>query len=186
MANLQKEFKKFHETIKLNRFDQDATLREKRRTVLNALKDGLERVFEDSEESVPKYAWFNQGSYAMGTGVEPINGGDYDIDIGLRFHVDIEDYVDPVEVKGWVYDALEGHTTDVQLNRCCVTVNYVGKYHVDLAVYASSESNDGQDYLSKGFRGSSDDNKDWERSDALEFIGLVKDRFEGDEHRQFR
>lgn len=185
MAHLQKQFVKFHEKIKLNRFDENATLREKRDIVLDALRDGLDRMFEDEDESRPTFDFFNQGSYAMGTGIEPLKGRDYDIDVGLRFHVDKEAY-GPLDVKGWVHDALEDHTEDVELKRCCVTVNYAGEYHVDLAVYASSESNNGQDFLAKGFKGSSEDNKFWERSDAREFIELIDNHLPGDRGRQFR
>jgi hypothetical protein len=70
MANVQKQFEQFHEIIKLD--DENDTLREKRERVLTRLKDGLEKIFEDKEETAPTFSPFNQGSYAMSTGVIPL------------------------------------------------------------------------------------------------------------------
>ena len=185
MAILQKEFEQFHEEIKLYRFEENATLRGKRDIVLDALRDGLQEMFEEDDEAKPTFAPFNQGSYAMDMGVKPIKDQDYDIDVGLRFHVSREEY-GPLDVKGWVYDALDGHTSDVELKRPCVTVNYVGDFHVDLAVYASAEENYGTDYLSKGFRDSKEEYKNWEESDTRGFIELINDHFSDEEGQQFR
>jgi predicted nucleotidyltransferase len=95
------------------------------------------------DEAVPAWDWFNQGSYEMGTGIKPLNGGDYDIDIGVYFELDVDKYKDPVEVKQWVCKALDGHTNSVDIKEPCVRVEYsVGgepKYHVDLAIYGYEE-----------------------------------------------
>ena len=37
----------------------------------------------------------------MGTGIEPLPGEDYDIDVGLNFHLSKNNYL-PVQVKQWV------------------------------------------------------------------------------------
>ena len=74
--NLQKEFIEFHDNIKLE--DENETLREKRDILLNKLKKNI------SEEAA-SYTHFNQGSYAMGTGVKP-EDGDYDM---LLFTADL-------------------------------------------------------------------------------------------------
>ena len=76
MTNLQNEFLDFDGKIKLS-YDENAELREKRDILLRKLKDNI------CGESAP-FISFNQGSYAMKTGIKP-DSGDYDIDVGLRF-----------------------------------------------------------------------------------------------------
>ena len=172
MANLQRQFNQFHEAIRLNQ--EQVNLRERRERILTRLRDSLARHFNGSGKPVPRFEPFNQGSYAMNTGVKPLDG-DYDIDVGLRFHVSKSsgDYENPVALKKLVYEMIQNHTQDVHLKRPCVTVNYVGDYHVDLAIYASSEWNDGTDFLARGFLGSSEDNREWQPSDPRAFIKRV-------------
>ena len=189
MADVQKYFEKFHETIKLKRFEHNSTLVEKRDIILNKLATGLKKNFEEKDEPVPKYDWFNQGSYEMGTGIKPING-DYDIDVGISFKVAKDDYSDPVEVKKWVYDALNGHTKRIEMRRPCVTVYYQkegeSEFHVDLAVYSDAECNsDGKKYLAKGKLNSSSDLKTWDHSEPCKLTALINDHLSGDDHKQF-
>lgn len=180
MVNLQSEFIKFHEAIKLS--DENDTLRQKREILLNKLRQNI-------SEEVASYTHFNQGSYAMGTGIKP-DDGDYDIDVGLKFQIKKEDYEDPVQVKKWVYDALAGHTKKVQIRRSCVTVTYQedgeAAYHVDFAVYAAHNT-DGKLYIAKGKENSSADYRYWEESDPQALIDLLHDRFtDADDRKQFR
>ena len=79
MVNLQSEFEEFHENIKLKEFDENSILREKRDILLDKLKKNI------SEEAA-SYTTFNQGSYAMGTGIKH-EDGDYDIYVGIRFDI---------------------------------------------------------------------------------------------------
>lgn len=188
MANIQKQFEQFHDIIRLD--DENDTLREKRDRVLKRLKDGLAKIFEEKEEPVPTFSHFNQGSYAMGTGVIPLDG-DFDIDIGIRFKISKEDYA-PVEVKEWVHEALENHTNRVEIRKPCVTVYYSKNdepiYHVDLAIYSDSANNDdGNTYLAKGKRNSAAEHRYWEESDPIGLISLIRDRYDVAEDRsQFR
>lgn len=186
MANIQKHFLKFHETIRLA--DENETLREKRDIVLDKLKTGLAQLREDGV-AVPSFISFGQGSYSMGTGTIPLDR-DYDIDHGIVFDLERGGYDDPVEVKEWVLKALEGHTDRVELRRSCVTVFYhrngESAYHVDLAIYASAEKNGGTLYLAKGKLQSTEENRFWEPSDPRGLIDLVKTKFTGDDRRQFR
>ena len=180
MVNLQSEFIKFHEAIKLS--DENDTLRQKREILLNKLRQNI------SEEAA-SYTHFNQGSYAMGTGIKP-DDGDYDIDVGLKFQIKKEDYEDPVQVKKWVYNALAGHTKKVQIRRSCVTVTYQedgeAAYHVDFAVYAANNT-DGKLYIAKGKENSSADYRYWEESDPQALINLLHARFtDADDRKQFR
>ncbi|MEK8015431.1 MAG: nucleotidyltransferase [Candidatus Parabeggiatoa sp.] len=187
MAKLQKYFVQFHETIKLDNLDENKTLREKRDIVLDKLSERLKMFFQDKSESTPTFDVFNQGSYAMGTGIQPV-GGDYDIDVGLKFNISKEDYPDPTEVKQWVYDALSTHTQRVEFKRPCITVFYQRHdepiYHVDLAIYSES-SYDGSLYIAKGKPNS--DERIWEASDPKQLIELISNMFHDPEDgKQFR
>ena len=181
MPTLQTAFTDFHDAIKLSDFDENATLREKRDILLDKLKS---RISSDAAS----YTYFNQGSYAMHTGISP-DDGDFDIDVGLRFAVDKEDYPDPTVLKKWVRDALDGHTKSVEIRKPCVTVKYQRDgesiYHVDFAIYAAGNA-DGKLYLACGKEFSEADNKFWEESDPLELIRLVREKFEETDAQQFR
>ena len=113
MLNLQKEFYKFHENIKLDYENQK--LHDKREILLKKLKNNI-------SGDAATYTIFNQGSYAMGTGIYP-EDEDYDIDAGIKFNINKEDYDNPIVPKKWVKDALERHTKHVAIRRSCVTVH---------------------------------------------------------------
>ena len=179
MVNLQTEFINFHDKIKLS-FDDNAELRNKRDILLNKLRKNI-------SDDAPSFDDFSQGSYGMHTGVKPDNG-DYDIDVGLRFSLSRDDYPDPVTVKQWVFDALDGHTQKVEIRRSCVTVTYQkngeAAYHVDFACYADEDSNL---YIGKGKKGSSEENRYWEKSDPLGLMDKMKSLFvDEDDRAQFR
>jgi predicted nucleotidyltransferase len=139
MAKLQKEFGKFHEEIKLKKFDENKDLREKRDLLFKDLGDGLK------DEKIPNttkkltFREINQGSYVMNTGIKP-QKEDYDIDIGAVFNITNDEY-NSAELKKLVRDKLNKGNRTVVYNRPCLTVEYKTEdYHVDLAVY--SENND--------------------------------------------
>lgn len=180
MVNLQKEFLDFHSEIKLD--DENQILRDKRDILLNKLKNNI-------SEDAATYTTFNQGSYAMGTGVKP-EDDDYDIDVGIRFDIDHEDYEDPIVPKKWVRDALDGHTKSVKIRRSCVTITYQNAeeaiYHVDFAVYANNNS-DGNMYVAKGKEFSEAENKYWELSDPLGLIDEMNSKFtDAEDRKQFK
>lgn len=189
MANVQKQFEKFHGNIHLT-FDDSQPLREKRDIVIKKLHNQLEKGFTDKGETPPTFTVFNQGSYSLGTGTKPLKG-DYDIDVAVVFDVNKDNYDNPVEVKRWVYDALGGHTTRVDVRGPCVTVFYQlngePTYHVDLAVYSSADQNtDGKTYLARGKLNSQEENRIWEVSNPKELKRLIRDRHEGENRDQFR
>jgi hypothetical protein len=190
MADVQKQFKKFNDTICLKQYEQNTTLREKRDAVLKKLKERIKALFEEKDELQPTYTNFDQGSYKLGTGVKPLNG-DYDIDVGLKFNISKDDKPDAVEVKQWVLDALDGHTKKVEMRRSCVTVFYQSGdeplYHVDLAIYSDAEANaDRKDYFGKGKQNSQPENRIWEEADPDGLVTLLTGRFSGDDWEQFR
>lgn len=190
MAEIQKQFEQFNEVIRLKQYEDNSILREKRDIVLNKLRDRLKVLFEEVDELPPKYTTFNQGSYKLGTGVKPLDG-DFDIDVGLLFEVDRQNYPDPVEVKKWVFDALDGHTMKVEMRRPCITVFYQSGdeplYHVDLALYSAASSNfDNKTCLGKGMKGSLPENRIWEEADPDGLIIKLTGKYSGEDWEQFR
>jgi hypothetical protein len=175
--SFQPLFRKFETTIMLKRFDEYAELREKRDRILKRLRDNL----------TVKFDWFNQGSYAMGTGIEPPKG-DYDIDIGIVFDVDRRNY-DPVTVKGWVHKAVQAHTARVEWRRPCITVYYQQSgeavYHVDLAILAKDPYTS-ELHLALGKEHSAKEQLEWQADDRKGFMAAVENRFSGEDAAQFR
>jgi hypothetical protein len=174
MPAVQKQFNEFHTRIKLDDNDEKAKLREKRDTLLKALRANL-------GEDVPAFDSFNQGSYAMHTGVLPPDGN-YDIDVGIVFDCKRDKYPDPVVLKKKVRDALNTHGRTVVIRRPCVTANYMRgeevSYHVDLAIYAKRD--DGRLDLAKGKENSASDKRTWEVSDPKELTSLICNAFTDD------
>jgi len=175
--SFQRHLMHFYEVIHLNRFDENAELRQKRDRILERLRANLSTPFD----------WFNQGSYAMGTGVKPTDG-DYDIDIGIVLDVDHQTH-DPVTVNGWIHKAVDGHTASVEWRRPCITVNYQQSgepiYHVDLAILAK-DRHSGQLRLALGKENSAADQRAWQLDDRKGFISAVASRFSGEDAAQFR
>lgn len=181
--SLQPLFRRFHDAIHLKRFSENAELVEKRERVLTRLRENL--VVPTGERA--SFQPFNQGSYAMGTGIKPLNG-DYDIDVGIGFSFDYRKY-DPVEVKRWVYKAIVGHTQRVEWRRPCITVYYQqGRepiYHVDLAIMAQDPATGGV-RLAMGKEHSSQDQRQWQPDDRQGFMDAVEGKFAGEDAAQFR
>ena len=73
MSNLQKQFEKFHENIRLSDKDEKAKLQDKRELLIKDLRRGLKRDAEENNTSRLIFNYFNQGSYAMHTGTKPYN-----------------------------------------------------------------------------------------------------------------
>lgn len=139
MSNLQKEFIKFHDTIKLGTYDENQTLRSKRDLLINELTLALKEEKIPGTDTALTFSKIDLGSYAMKTGVIP-EGGDYDIDVGIVFNVTRKQY-DSHELKKLVFDKLnKQHNRTVEYNRPCITVKYADGYHVDVAVYCSEGS----------------------------------------------
>lgn len=191
MAELQKQFNKFHETIKID-FDGNKPLRDKRDMILKELRAGLKKKYPTN---TPTFESFNQGSYDMSTGVEPIKDDDYDIDIGIVFNLTRKD-VEPVKLKKIVHDILNSaYQRKVEMKRPCVRVQYQRAgakiYHVDLAIYSYGESFLGNRndtlYIAKGFLGSSVEKRFWEVSEPYLLKELIKTKFSDNASReQFR
>ncbi len=182
MANLQKHFVKFHNKIKLGNMNENQNLRDKKKIIIDDLNNKI-------DEDAPSFENFDQGSYAMYTGINP-KDGNYDIDIGIVFDCNREKYPDPVDLKKIVRDALNYGNRTVIIRRPCVTVNYMkdGKvdYHVDLAIYVKRDEDDLLD-IAMGKEFSEQENRFWEVSDPKGLISKINSRFaDSDDQAQMR
>jgi len=178
MADINKQLRQFHETIAVKRDEEKAVLAEKRDIILQKLASGI-KAQRERGEPIPGYQHRNQGSYAMGTGIKPLDG-DYDLDVALLFELATNEQPDPVVVKRWVHTALDGHTQEVRMREPCVTVFYSqgGEhiYHVDLAIYSAGNV-DGRTHLARGRESSPPSGRLWEESDPRALIELLKSRY---------
>ena len=188
MANIQTQFNNFHNTIKVD-FDDNQPLRDKRDLIVGNLKDGLRKLFPIN---TPTFKFFNQGSYDLATGVQPLSGQDYDIDVGVIFNFSRKTYK-PVQVKEWVYKALNTGSRTVEIKRPCVRIQYqlngAKWFHVDLAIYSTDKDYLGNEvnHIAKGFIGSSEDKKIWEISEPFRLKELLKSKIANSSDReQFR
>ncbi|MCI0627736.1 MAG: nucleotidyltransferase [Acidobacteria bacterium] len=130
MADVQRYFEQFHDTIRTD-YEMNRTLREKKDIIVTLLR----RRFQ--EEDRPAFQELLQGSYSqpVRTGVCPIAGLEFDIDVGLRFGFSANDY-EASDVRKWVLKAVEGHTNRVEDKGPCIRVGYADGFHVDLVPYA--------------------------------------------------
>lgn len=173
---LQTYFEDFNKKIKMD-YDELSELAKKRDILLKKLR---------ANEELPSFEEFNQGSYAMFTGVEPLDK-DYDIDVGLRFNVNKADY-DPLELKQKVHEILKDHTDyGADIRKPCVTVKYKKNgevaYHVDLVVYSyeDKDDNNSQLYLA---RGTNKDNKEWESSDPIKLKDEIMNKWKDSKQKE--
>ena len=192
MAKLQTQMTDFHDKIRLRGYNENQDLTEKRDLLLSALKENLNKV-----ENEPKlsYTNFNQGSYAMHTGVKPLHkADDYDIDVGLIFDLngeDHDDYIkDPVALKKRVKSALDIPQRTVDIRKPCVTVQYVkdgkNQYHVDLAIYQVCTGDSEHLELARGREESDSENRFWDENDPKGLIKKINGRFPGESEKDKR
>ena len=128
MANVQPQFEQFHQRIRTD-YDSNQTLREKKDIIVQRVKDHLMRSKRPACEE------FIQGSYKMKVGICALKGAEFDIDVGLRFSFAETEYTS-TEVRKWVFEAVDGHTQEVEEKGACIRVRYQDGYHVDLVSYA--------------------------------------------------
>jgi hypothetical protein len=155
MAELRKEFNDFHDRIVLGN-GQKESLRKSR----NAIRDRIRKYFKEIFK-VTSPRFYMQGSFAMGTTVNPLDG-EFDIDDGVYLqHLDENDNSNwpvPDTVHQWIVKATDGHTKEKPMDkRTCVRIRYAGQYHVDLPIYAKYL--DEQRLAEKGENG-------WHQSDS--------------------
>ena len=179
---IQSQFYKFHDTVKLETIDNQQVI-EKREMLIDEIKAFFKKKAEDEGKPLITFSIFNQGSYAMGTGIKPMNDkDDYDIDVALIFNINKDNYT-PIEVKKWVHDALDAKQfRKVEWKKPCIRVQYTEdgfpKFHIDFAIYSAPESNtDNKTYLAIGKPTLSKDQNFWEVSEPKKLKDLINGKF---------
>jgi hypothetical protein len=128
MADVQALFERFHRDIRTY-YEINDTLREKKDIIVRRVNKYL------SDQGLPRCKEYIQGSYKMKVGICALAGMEYDIDVGLRFSFDDSRHTAET-VRGWVFEAVKGHTEKVEAKASCIRVTYADGYHVDLVCYA--------------------------------------------------
>src|SRR5258706_10592738 len=128
MADVQKQFEKFHDTIRVD-YDMAQDLRDPR----DAIVERIRKYLQDNK--LPGMSVLHQGSYKLKTGVRPIANLEHDIDVGIRFGIRSEDYP-ATTVRKWVYESVKEHTERTEDKGPCVRVVYKKGYHIDLVTYS--------------------------------------------------
>lgn len=165
MADLQKLFKEFNDKITLTKSKSDSL-----KTSRNSLRSDVKKWFSDKNKKQPKFCW--QGSFAMKTVVNPINGKEYDLDDGVYIQgyedKELDDWPAPSTVHTWVKDAVKDRTKqDVIDKDTCIRVPYAAGYHIDLPIYICKDDVAYLAHKSKGWTESDPKAfKDW-------FVGKV-------------
>jgi len=137
MADCHNLFQQYHNTVKLSVSKKEFLKKGK-----NAIRNRIKNYFINTLKIKSPKFW-SQGSYALRTIVNPIDG-EYDIDDGVYLQ-NIEEennWPSPQTVHKWIYSAVKGHTREDPIDkRTCIRVVYSGEYHIDLPIYAISDNN---------------------------------------------
>ena len=115
-----------------------------------------------------------QGSYAIGTTVEPteIDGNRrYDLDDGISFISPKKDRKEPATYYRWIIDAVGEHTEHGTKNKnTCVRVEFADGHHIDLPTYwMDKEEDEPVPQLGHLARG-------WRTSDPRAFVRWFRER----------
>lgn len=184
-AKLYKQFKDFHDVIKLDK--ESSQLKEKREILQSDIESKLPKKLEDIgiEICESDLHFFDQGSYRqnVSTGINSIT---VDRDVAVEFDLDITTFTDPREVKKCVRDALKiKKLREPEIKEPCVIVEYLSKgeenIHIDFPVYAIYN---GTRYLARGKEFSK--LYEWESCDPHGLNDFLDNLFAGDAGNQLR
>jgi hypothetical protein len=170
---LQTHFKEFEDKIRLTWSDEKLkTIREKDTSIQGDIKLAFK------EKGYPVLYFFQQGSYATQTCIEPLNeGDDYDIDVGVVISKSTAPD-NPVDVKKTLRDVLKDRNLkNPKIKMPCVTAQYYNqgekRFHLDYPIY--SETDTGSFSLAIGKENSSDETRKWENGDPKGLIEWLND-----------
>lgn len=131
----------YHEIVRLKPEDRDK-LREYKKLNIDRLNSGIDKINEEDSKSYPHPIIIEQGSIPMHT-ANRHEDNDYDIDVALIFPKD-ELPSSALDSRKLVEKALKKNTGNFsrqpEARTNSVTVWYSEGYHVDFAIYRSSEN----------------------------------------------
>lgn len=168
MADVQALFEAFHKAIRTY-YEINDELREKKDIIVDRVNKHL------AQKKRPSCLEFIQGSYKMKVGIRAMKGAEYDIDVGLRFSFKESEH-SAEEVRGWVFEAVVGHTEKVERRSACIRVIYANDYHVDLVPYAWWDDAAGVEQYRLAHK-----TKGWRSADPpglVEFVRRTREPFE--------
>jgi hypothetical protein len=171
--SLQSQFSKFEEKIRLTW--NDSKLKEIREKD-ESIQEDIRSAFKEKGYSVEEF--FQQGSYATQTCIEPSNeGGDYDIDVGVVINASNAPE-NPVEVKKTLKNVLVNRNLkNPKIKMPCVTAQYYKegekRFHLDYPIY---KKNQNLLYLAIGKESSDENTRKWEQGDPKGLINWVNDK----------
>jgi|CXWL01.1.fsa_nt_gi hypothetical protein len=132
MADCHDLFQSFFDKIRLSK-----TKKEYLEAAKEAIRERIIKYFKNEMKIGPP-KFHVQGSFSMGTIINPLDGG-YDIDDGIylqNLNADKNKWESPETVHRWICEAVKGHTKEEPVDKnTCVRVIYAGEYHVDLPIY---------------------------------------------------
>ncbi|HAN20403.1 MAG: hypothetical protein A2Y15_08600 [Clostridiales bacterium GWF2_36_10] len=133
MANMNQLFSDFDGKIKLTNAKTNSL-----KTSRDALRKDIRDWFFEKNKDIPTFCW--QGSFAMKTTVNPLSGGEYDLDDGVYLEgysdIDKESWPTTSTVHGWIKSSVEDRTSDLPIDKdTCIRVTYTSGYHIDLPIY---------------------------------------------------
>jgi hypothetical protein len=139
MADTHKQFTDFHDTITLNDSRKES-LRKSRKAIRDRVISYMKK--EKPNEALPNF--WGQGSFAMGTTVNPIPDGEklpYDLDDGVYWKVNLDERKSPSTYHSWLCEALNNHTDEEPKDKnTCVRVLFSDGHHIDLPIYFMDKS----------------------------------------------
>ena len=133
--NTHKLFAEFDKKIRLTNTKKDGL-----KTNGGTLRGKIRSYFKDKGWRVPVF--YRQGSYPLNTNLNPIEGGEYDLDDGVYFICLESNRETPSTYHARIKEAVDGHAKDVVDKTVCVRVVYADGHHVDLPCYWMSLDGD--------------------------------------------
>ncbi|WP_312199814.1 cyclic GMP-AMP synthase DncV-like nucleotidyltransferase [Anaerospora hongkongensis] len=151
MTKLKKEFKDFHDHIKIT--TEANVLMEKRSILQSDFEDHFPGICSEHGIELTKsnLRFIDQGSYKLNTTISNKDGA-VDRDVAVIFPLDINEHSDPRKLKQYARDALKIENVRFpDIKEPCVTVGYHKKeeefVHLDFPMYAKHNDNL---YLARG------------------------------------
>ena len=184
-VKLYKQFKEFHEEIKLDK--ESSNLKDKREILQKDISDKLpaelKKIGLDVNSS--NFHFFDQGSYRQNVSTG-IKSGSVDRDVAIEFEIDIDEFTDPRKIKKCIKNALFIANKRIpKIKEPCVTISYMKDgdedVHIDFPTYAIK---DGNTYLARVKERA--ENKEWEKCEPHGLNDYMDKLFSGDEGNQLR
>lgn len=126
--NTHNLFLEFHSKIKLSKDKKEELTRNR-----IALKNKIVNYFDEKDLKRPLF--HPQGSFALNTICNPIEGNDYDLDYGVYFICPRSEREEAQTYQNRVARAVKDHAKDFKVKNTCVRVLYSDGHHIDLPCY---------------------------------------------------